>query len=204
VNPPNPWTQLGNLAPGIITALSALVAVWLTQRHQLRLEFHKAELAAKYKSQDNRWAFKKDLYVDLIKTTHDILKNLHNMAYAITLKNAPEESLRNLARQMFETDVPHFQASIKDLTTYAALAPLATADDVLPLLTAAADQVFREVNVNAPDATDRIQGQLKALRALLNELQAAGRNDLWGDSELKAKANSGDAVGASAKVPKAM
>src|ERR1039458_7753964 len=54
VNPPNPWTQFGSLAPGIIAALSALVAIWLTQRHQLRLEIAKAEIAAKYKSHANR------------------------------------------------------------------------------------------------------------------------------------------------------
>jgi hypothetical protein len=47
-NPPNPWTEIRNFAPGIITALSALIAVGLTQRHQLRLEIAKAEIAAKY------------------------------------------------------------------------------------------------------------------------------------------------------------
>ena len=72
-NPPNPWTQIANLAPGIITAFSALAAVWLTQRHQLRLEIAKAEIAAKYKTQDRRWDFQKDVYSSLVRIIVELM-----------------------------------------------------------------------------------------------------------------------------------
>src|SRR2546427_8155916 len=72
--PANPWVHFVELVvPGIIGAGLALFGVWFTnknnvatnaanQRHQLDIERIKAEIAAKYKSQDNRWAFRKEIY----------------------------------------------------------------------------------------------------------------------------------------------
>lgn len=157
------------------------------RRHQLQVETSKAELAAKYRSQDNRWDFRKDVYVHLIKTSHDILRSFHNLAHAAKLKTDPQEARRKLAMATVEAERPHLTASINEFTTYAALAPLATADDVLPLLAAASKQVFREVNFDSPDAAAEIQEQMKPLFALLNRLQAAGRKDLWETLEPDAK-----------------
>ena len=128
------------------------------------------------------------MYVNLLKTSHDILKTFHNLAHAAKLKSDPNEALRNLALKMVEDENPKLAASVKEFTTYATLAPLATADDVLPLLTAINKQVFLEVNFNSPDVASEIQSRMNPLFALLKQLQDAGRKDLWGTPEPEVKA----------------
>jgi hypothetical protein len=150
------------------------------REHQLRVEIAKAEIAATYKSQGNRWEFRKDVYSTLITANHDVLKSLHAFARAAKLKTDPNEGLRKLALTIVKDTKPQFAAGIKTLTTYAALAPLATADDVLPILTAASGEGFQQVNFDSPDVAAQIQSQLNALGDMLKRLQAAGRKDLWG------------------------
>jgi hypothetical protein len=191
----------------IDTALSAYTNKYLEQKaaidariasleklveEQARLtrtvESIKDEIAAQRKSHDNRWEFRKDVYVKLITTIHALLKSLHNMADALTLRAGSNPDLRRLSVESFGAEVPIFQASITALTSLASLAPLATADDVLPLLARANKKVFFPIDLDAPDAATRIQEQIAALFALMNQLQSAGRKDLWGDSEAEVKA----------------
>jgi hypothetical protein len=48
--------------------------------------------------------------------------------------------------------------------------------------------VFREVNVDSPEAAAEIQEQMKPIFDMLNQLQTAGRKDLSGTPEPEAKA----------------
>ena len=150
------------------------------------VETIKDEIAAQAKSRDNRWAFRKEVYVNLITASHDLLKTLHNLNYAVKLKEDPNEALRKRSKNTVEATMPELRASIKALTTYTTLAPLATADDVLPLLERVQQQVLQELDPDATDAATRIQAEMKALFTLLKDLQAAGRKDLWGTLEPRA------------------
>src|ERR1039457_3040879 len=58
------------------------------------VESIKDEIAAQAKRRDNRWEFRKDVYVNLITASHDLLKTLHNLNYAVKLKEDPNEALR--------------------------------------------------------------------------------------------------------------
>jgi cell division protein FtsB len=143
------------------------------------VESIKDEIAAQAKSRDNQWAFRTDVYITLVKTTHDMLKSLHNFSHAAKLRADPNEALRNLATATIEAEQLRWAESIKEFTTYAALAPLATADAVLPILAEISKQAIREVNFNTPHAAAEIQEQMQPLFNLLNQLQKAGRKDLW-------------------------
>ena len=154
------------------------------------VETIKDEISAQAKNRDNRWAFRKDVYVNLITTNHDILKILHTFAYAAKLRADPNAALRQLALKMVEDEQPKLAASLKTFTTYATLAPIATADDVLPLLAAASSQGFQQISFDSPDAAAHIHAQMNVLSDLLKHLQTAGRKDLWGAPEPEARAES--------------
>src|ERR1022692_1488795 len=81
----NPWVHLVELVvPGIIGAGIAFLGVWLTTKshaaenaanreHQLRLEVAKDKIAAEARSRDNRWEFRKNVYVNLVNVTSNLL-----------------------------------------------------------------------------------------------------------------------------------
>jgi hypothetical protein len=93
------------------------------REHQLAVEIAKAEIAAKYRSQDNRWEFRKAIYVDLI-TTIERIDSMNTKAQMSVAKGEPLP--------------PEYEQTITDglqnLFTTAHLAPLATSDSVLSLL----------------------------------------------------------------------
>src|ERR1017187_9210425 len=62
------------------------------------VESIKDEIAAQAKSRDNRWEFRKDVYAKLITTIHALLKSLHNMADALTLRAGSNPDLRRLRK----------------------------------------------------------------------------------------------------------
>src|ERR1017187_5622461 len=128
------------------------------------VETIKDEIAAQAKSRDNRWAFRKEVYVNLITASHDLLKTLHNLNYAVKLKEDPNEALRKRSKNTVEATMPELRASIKALTTYTTLAPLATADDVLPLLERVQQQVLQELDPDATEAVARIQTEPRVAR----------------------------------------
>ena len=88
----------------------------------------------------------------------------------------------------------HISAASADLitkatefTSYANLAPIATAEEVIPpILEAQAifDQVADQSN---PEYRKIMQDKMQRLQVLLTKLHAAGRKDLWGAPELEAK-----------------
>jgi hypothetical protein len=150
--PANPWMRLVELViPGVIGAGLALFGVWLTNKnnaatnaanrqHEFHIERMKAETAARYKSLDNNWAFRKDVYINLIKATIKLESAIHEVGRQVTtyheLSTATPVHTFNLetARQRLYEATKRL-CSLQDAFTITAyLAPIATADDVLPLI----------------------------------------------------------------------
>lgn len=179
LNAPNPWTQIGNLAPGIITALSVLVAVWLTQRYQLRLEFHKAELAAKYKSQDNRWAFRKDVYVNLVNSLTTVI-TCYDLVY---LKANEAQETPDISHETNEK----LKLAFDQFMIHVHLASLATAEEVDHLVQ---NQLPKFVKISETDSAtvEDYADLIQVLVKLRQDLCAEGRRELWGTPEPEARA----------------
>jgi hypothetical protein len=183
---PNPWVQFGSLAPGIITALTALAAVWLTQRHQLRLEIAKAEIAAKYKSQDRRWEFRKELHVALNRSTVDVLLTQTKLLQYARLRNLESEAVRDDALQNILLIQDELNLKARAFWSCVCLAPLATAEGVYPIVASAYKEMESPIDWNA-NPEKQLQRHIDAINHCLKALQTAGRKDLWGESEPEAK-----------------
>jgi hypothetical protein len=109
------------------------------REHQLQVELAKAEIAAKYKSQDRRWEFRKDVHVNVIKAASqvlDVAKRLGpKVAELYTLQQQDKPFQPTALRVVTEVKscFAQLQTAELDLELYTAIAPLATADDVLPI-----------------------------------------------------------------------
>jgi hypothetical protein len=158
------------------------------REHQLAVEVAKAEIAAKHRSQDNRWAFRKDVYSGLIKSVSeliDIQSELLSGARAYGLNpDTPNAKTTWLEHQ--NQLVPRSRGAINELATLIRLSPLATAHwqgaDILQVFPSPDTPAFTE---------DWLLNSIKDLHKLLAVLSNAGRNELWGiaDPESKAESN---------------
>lgn len=199
--PTNPWMHIFELVvPGIIGAGLALIGVWLTNRnnaatnaanrqHALEVERSKDEIAAQAKSRDNRWEFRKDIYVKLINSVTDIVSiasKLQHLANSVPSLNAPP--------------TPEFLSQLKDNTVvlssaamqfarYAGLAPLAKADSISRVLQAQVGELTALLRQPLTDP-NRLQDFISTFNALKADIQTAGRKELWEtpEPELKAQA----------------
>lgn len=149
------------------------------RKHQLEVEISKAEIAAKYRSQDNRWAFRKDVYVNLIKVAYD----LQALLMELQLRIEHRASVSNESRQQTFLDT---HGKIKELLSWGNLAPLAKADDVLPILAASFGHIFQPPSTDG-DAAELLMQRLLGLDTVIAKLQAAGRKDLWDTPETEAE-----------------
>jgi len=198
--PTNPWARIMELViPGIIGAGLALFGVWLTnrsnaatnaanRRHALDVERIKDEIAAEAKSRDNRWEFRKDVYVNLIEATTTLVSVYSTMKtyHTALLANPPLTADPLFARKRSETTEAFGQAMTR-LNRYSDLAPLAMAEDVLPLIREAITEKSEWVEMNSPDHVPYLRRQLALFTELRSKLQAAGRRELWGAPEGEAK-----------------
>jgi hypothetical protein len=142
------------------------------REHQLRLETAKAEIAAKYKSQDNRWEFQKTVYVSLIKDTTELLR-----FYANIYRMNPGARAAELEE---------FRTIIDSLMTHLCHARLAMATEAFVALERTTKDLLTPPD---PSLTDEaLRRKLDAYFDLRNQLSIAGRNQLWGTSEPKARA----------------
>ena|SRR5450759_1794136 len=211
IPPADPWVRLVELAvPGLVGIAGALIGVLLTNRynaatneanrkHQLDVERVKAEIAAKYRSQDTQWAFRKDVYVNLITATSGLIRACSgvatNMSEANRLKHEqiPLTDLRMAGViKRLNSDIDDYVAHGNVFATYFSLSPLAIAEDVVPLVKSTWER-FRELDLSSPLSSPELIAanmpeQLKTLGELLRRLQVAGRKDLWGTPEPEAKA----------------
>jgi hypothetical protein len=182
--PTNPWVHLVELVvPGIIGAGLALLGVWLTNKnnaatnaanreHQFQLEIAKDKIAAEAKSRDNRWEFRKDVYVSLIKDTTDSIRFYANI------------SRMNPDARVGELD--HFRTITDSFMTHMCHARLAMANEAFVALEKATKDLLTPPDPSLSD--EALRKKIDAYFDLRNLLSIAGRNQLWGSPEPKAKA----------------
>jgi flagellar motor protein MotB len=149
----------------------------------------KDDIAAQAKSRDNQWAFKKDVYTNLITTTTDISsvlsKHLH-LESSLSAQGIPSPSRDAALTKQLSEDSGVLSTLVTAFVRYANLAPLATADSVTPLVLESAVR-FNEFFAGNPNAA-LLTSVITNFNSLRERLQAAGRKDLWGTPEPEAKA----------------
>jgi hypothetical protein len=134
------------------------------------VETIKDEIATQAKSRDNQWVFRKDVYVTLLKEIEEIL------SLAAQVNNC----LLNNQSVPAALSEPTYLA-IKRFSAAAALAPLATAITVLPIISETLKMLpTPPITV---DTAQSVKTIVQTFIKLRTELQQAGRRDLWGDSE---------------------
>ena len=207
------WTGLLKLAiPTIVAAALAsgitLYGVNRTHKHQaaeneanrthlLQVEIAKAEIAAKHRSQDRRWEFRKDVYVNLIQSTSLYLEFFQTLGSTIAeISRLKQQSPVDLLQVITVTkEAQALLARITPINTqfdlYSYLAPLATADDVLPLIAEVkrTKPSYEIGDLAVPDDFVKwTHTNTEMVTELLKKLQETGRKDLWGTPEAEAKA----------------
>ena len=208
------WIMGGWLLKRITAALDSYTTAYLQQKaaidarianleklaaEQARLtrtvESIKDEIAAQAKSRDNRWEFRKEVYVNLITATSGLIRAWSgvatNMSEASRLKHEqiPLTDLRMAGViKRLTSDIDDQVAHGDVFATYVSLSPLAIAEDVVPLVTSTWER-FKELDLSSPELiAANMPEKQKTLGELLRALQAAGRKDLWGTPEPEAKA----------------
>jgi hypothetical protein len=203
------WMIVKWLLKPISTALNSYVAAYSEQKASIDARFAnleslseeqahiaravesiKDQFSAQAKSRDNRWDFQKEVYYNLIKLTADLAgifvkkaglerlrlaADLTDKIYAEGLKNKREINLAELER------------AVAEFITYANIAPLATADDVNPLVQEVKHIIGTPVDYNSPAFEGQITQKIDALTSLLQKLQIAGRKALWKSDESKGR-----------------
>ena len=161
------------------------------REHQLKVEIAKAEIAAKYKSQDNRWEFRKGVYVNLLDATTQLIRFYANYrltnANGLVLETTDAEAAHQAERERLE-QWKHL-SSINDNMMYLFyLAILATADKVFPALTTTTKDLLTAPDPHLMD-TEALTRKIAAYSAFRDLLCKAGRKDLWPELEAKADTN---------------
>jgi hypothetical protein len=156
------------------------------------VESIKDDIAAQRKSQDNQWAFRKDVYVNLIAATSGLIRAWSgvatNMSEAIRLKHEQtpltDPRMEGVIKRL-NSDIDDQSAHGNAFATYVSLSPLAIAEDVVPLVTSTWER-FKELDLSSPELiAANVPENQKTLGELLRKLQAAGRKDLWPELEAK-------------------
>jgi hypothetical protein len=158
-----------------------------SRKHLLQVEIAKAEIAAKYKSRDRRWEFRKELHVDLNKTTVDVMLTLTRLFQFASLRNHDSEVVRENAWKNIRMLQDELTLNVKAFWHSVTLAPLATAEGVFTIVEQNYRQMGDRIDWDADPEKD-IESQLDATTRCLKALQTAGRKDLWETSEPEAKA----------------
>jgi hypothetical protein len=200
--PESVWTTLLKLA--IPTILGAGLGAGLTlygvrqtnkhnasentanREHQLRVEIAKADIAARYKSQDRRWEFRKEVYVNLLNATSDLADNYSQSSsfpHPLSDGTSDEIALR------FQSLSSQYGEAVRRFLRLSDVAPLALADEVAPLVSATISQIKTRIDWQSQEAKTQCEAKARTMLQLVKELQTAGRKDLWGTPEAEAKAD---------------
>jgi hypothetical protein len=150
------------------------------------VESIKDEIAAGAKSRDNRWAFRKDTYVSLIKATSDLISaqlELMGCARRYSQLNVPgvldtEEGIVASANEASDRSKQAIRAFLES----ASLAPLAVADSVADAIRTVNPRLDN-CDLRDPEAERHLQEGVELFRSLLLLFHSAGRKDLWGTPE---------------------
>jgi hypothetical protein len=97
------------------------------------VESIKDEIAAQAKSRDNRWAFRKDVYVKLVFTISEIINRIAAVA-AIPPPAAPGPQGRQPHIELLKENMDRLLDLQRDFLSYTAIAPLAMADEIARLV----------------------------------------------------------------------
>lgn len=196
--PTNPWLRMVELlVPGIIGAGIALLGVWLTNKnnaatneanreHALDIEGIKAKIAAEAKSRDNRWEFRKDVYVRIITSVVGLIDGyaVIKASRRLLQPTMSDEGMQEL-NETHRNAHSDLALKVSEFHISAALAPIATADLIIrPFLEA---DVFHG-GTDYPEYDTTLQSRLNELSTLLGRLQVAGCKDLWDSPEPEVKA----------------
>jgi hypothetical protein len=159
-----------------IASLEKLVAE--QARLTRAVESIKDEIAAKAKSRDNQWEFRKDVYVNLLTSITDVisaLAQLHDLQVQFPVKLAnPDGDLQKTLEDHRTT----FRSASATFNRYAALAPLAIADSVLSV-TMALDKQLPAFFLSNPERATSLLNAIANFNTARYALQVAGRKDLW-------------------------
>ena len=181
--PTNPWMHLVELVvPGIIGAGLALFGVWLTNKHnaatnaanrqhQVDVERVKDEIAAQAKSRDNRWEFRKTVYVNLVNSLTDLI-TCYGVVYlgAKGTKETPDISQETNER---------LKRSLDQFLIHVNLAPLATAERVHHLIQTQLPRFF-EMGETDSATIEHYENLVSVLVEMRKDLCTEGCKDLWG------------------------
>jgi hypothetical protein len=151
------------------------------------VESIKDEIAAQAKSRDNRWAFRKEIYVHLVNATSRLIRaevGLMTCAQSYSKSNDPSELNRG------KEFVDERTKALEDFITILNLAPLAVADS-LSIPMQAIRPPFSTVDIRQPDSEKLCRETKVTLGNFLLLLQEAGRKDLWGTPVLESKSEAG-------------
>jgi hypothetical protein len=152
------------------------------------VESIKDEIAAEAKSRDNRWAFRKDVYVRLVTATSDLYRLYAVEAKCQTMINARVPAYERLVDHQTKI-IEQIHLAIREFNTSSDLAPLAMAEDVTSLVLEAVIGIQESHRpLDSPDVEEHIHQKVAVLKRLLDKLHVAGRKDLWGTPEAEEKA----------------
>jgi hypothetical protein len=146
------------------------------------VESIKDEFVALAKSRDNQWAFRKDVYVNLITASTDLLAVLSQKPGLQRMKMSGRQ-LAEDAGDLLAKQEESNSAKLADATSrfllYANLSPLATADDVMAIIDNVRHQIAKPVDYGGTNLEGQISEKLDIVQSLIQRLWVAGRKDLW-------------------------
>lgn len=134
------------------------------------VESIKDEIAAQAKSRDDRWAFRKDVYVGLINAATDLITAFSRLQ-VLAERDPTDDRVGECYNGLM--------SSVAEFVRQANLAQLATADPVPSLASVAAVELMT-IHGDTQDESERIAALIERLYLLRASLQEAGRKDLWG------------------------
>jgi hypothetical protein len=154
------------------------------QEHQLQVEVAKAKIAAEYRSRDNRWEFRRTIYVALVTSISDVTLVLSQMLNMIATNPSDSAVTPDIQKQIDE----YADTLSTAFTTFgrnASLAPLATASGVNSSIMSQATQLLELAA--QPKTVKTIETLFASFSALQVALQVNGSKELWGESEPKSE-----------------
>ena len=152
------------------------------------VESIKDEIAAQAKSRDNRWEFRKDVYVRLITNVVDLI-NVYSRILstrAILQTEVPDEAKQKLNDQLGKCYLD-LTAKGNEFDISSSLVRIATADTILNAILKA-PTFFQATPTTSPQYDATVRDQINNLAQFLTELHFASRKDLWSTPEPEAKA----------------
>ncbi len=175
LTPRNPWMALFPIfLSGVLGAGGVLIGVWLAGRRRaaenaanrqntLEVERLKAEIAAKGRSQDLRWAFRREVYANLSLTIAAFIESSKQRRSLLKEHRAIPESLQQ-----------EILTQLAQLRALANLASLAIGESVLPSLRSVL------TNSSAVEGDDCGTERLQELSRLQRLVHQTSRQEIWG------------------------